>query len=219
MAFGESTPGTLNIRVQTSTGPQTFDVTDFGPYPLYSTAIISRSQNTEIRLFQYGRGGAVPGGTSVTGTKLDTNMESGNGQLDASSEMLIYSMRVVLPSNINLADAQAIFFQTYCVLYIATQKPTSEGGVEFYPAGGGVTGYTTQNAAETWTNGTPNAASSRVFAQPNYLSGLVSFSAAMEFPYSPSASWLSANWTGTIGGVTGGKIKFVLDGLRKRNVA
>lgn len=209
MAFGESTPGTLNIRVQTPNGPQTFDVTDFGPYPLYSTVVLGVSQTSEIRLFQYGRGGVVPGGGGATATKLDTNMESGNGQLDASSEMLIYSMRVILASAVVLADIKAMFTNIYNVLYIATQKPTTEGPLEFYPSGGGIDGYTTQNAAEKWTNGTPNAMASRVFAQPHFLSGLVSFSAAMEFPYSPSANWLTVSQ----------KVRFVLDGLRKRNVA
>lgn len=210
MAFGDSTPGTLNVRVQTPSGPQLFDVTDFGPYPLYSSVILSATQSTEIRYFQYGRGGNVPGGGGTTSaTKLDTNMESSNGQLDAAAEMLIYSMRILIPSNITLANMQNLFLFTYNVLYIATQKPSSEGPIDFYPAGGGIDGVTTQNAAEKWTNGQAKSTSSRVFAQPHYLSGLVSFSSAQEFP---NGALAQAN-------AYAPKVKFVLDGLRKRNVA
>ena len=201
-AFGEYTPGTVNVRVRTPNGVQSFDLTDFGPYPLWSTVTLGKTQSTEIVYFQYAKGSAKPGSSS-NGTKFDTNLESNSGQLGASDEMLIWAMRIILPPAITLADIQDIANKTYTALYIAISKPVAEGRLEFFPAGGGVYGVTTQNAAEAWTNGHPAAQSGRVFASPHYLGGITTFYAKQEFPVALS---LSATRDPCI----------VLDGLRRR---
>lgn len=206
MAFGESTPGTLNVRIRTPEGVKSFDVTDFGPYPLYSTVLLATTQSTEIRYFQYGRGSPKPGAGGTGGTKLDTNMEASNGQLDAAAEMLIYSMRIVLPPAIALADAKDLFTKTYSALFIASQKPSSEGRLEFYPAAGGIAGRTTKTDAEQWTNGIAAANAGRVFATPHYLPGITAFSVSQEWPNGALAMSTTAN------------VAVVLDGLRRRNV-
>jgi hypothetical protein len=206
MAFGDSTPGTLNVRIRTPEGVKAFDVTDFGPYPLFSTVRLATTQSAEIRYFQYGRGSPKPGAGGATATKLDTNMEASNGQLDAAAEMLVYSMRIILPPAIKLADVKDLFAKTYSALFIASQKPSTEGRMENYPAAGGIAGHTTKTDAEQWTNGSPQANAGRVFATPHYLPGITAFSVSQEFPNGALA--LSETQDLTI----------LIDGLRRRNV-
>ena len=60
-AFGQYTPGTINVKIRTPTGVQQIDITDFGPYPIWSTVTLSTTQSGEITYFQYGRGSPKPG--------------------------------------------------------------------------------------------------------------------------------------------------------------
>jgi len=165
--------------------------------------VLAKNQSTEIRYFGYSIGGTVPGGAAAT--KVDTNLLNGNGQLGAAEEMLIYSMRVILPPDISLGDIQDLLAKTYTAFYIAAQKPSAEGRLEFFPAGGGISGVTTRNEAEAWTNGAPQSIASRVFATPHYLAGTVTFWAAQEF--SAALAMAAAR-----------RVCIVLDGLRKRPV-
>lgn len=202
-AFGEFTPGTVNVKVKTPSGIMSFDLTDFGPYPIWSTVQLSTTQSTDITYFQYGRGSPLPGGGGANGTVLDTNLENNAGQLGAADEMLIWAMRILFPSNITLANLQDIINKTYTALYISIQKPVSEGRIEFFPAGGGISGTTVVTSAEQWTNGRPDASAGRVFASPHYLAGITTFYARQQFV---SALALS----------TTVKPCIVLDGLRRR---
>ena len=200
------TPGTINLRVRNAQGGyQEFDLADFGPYPLWSTARLAKTQATPLTFFNYAIGAAFTGGGGAVATKWETNVLNGNGQLGAAEEMLIYAVRVVLPSAILLADAQALMANVYLALYIAIQKPAAEGQVPFFPAGGGIYGVTQAQAAENWTNGVPASSAARVFATPHYLNGLVNFWAQTEFR---AALNLGATQDVTI----------VMDGLRKRPV-
>lgn len=200
------TPGTVNLRLRTPNGGyQEFDLADFGPYPLWSTARLAKTQQQPITYFNYAIGAAFTGGGGAIATKWETNILNGNGQLGAAEEMLIYSLRIIVPSTIVLADFQVLERNVYTALYIAIQKPAAEGQLSFFPAGGGIYGVTQAQAAELWTNGVPQSAAARVFATPHYLNGLVNFWAQQEFR---AALTLTATQDLTI----------VLDGLRKRPV-
>lgn len=202
-AFGESTPGTVNVRVRTPGGVMSFDLTDFGPYPLWSTATVAAPQSTELVYFQYGRGSPKPGAGGATGTKLDTNLDNNAGQLGAADEMLVWSMRIQLPNNITLNDIRELMAKTYNAMYISIQKPVSEGPIEFYPAAGGIFGTTTQNASENWTNGVPQSTAGRSFASPHYIGHITSFRVSQEF-IQPLAMAAARD------------VRVVLDGLRRR---
>ena len=205
MSDDQGTAGTVNVRIRSSDGSvQTFDIADFGPYPLWSSMVFAATQSAPLTLFNYAIGGSVPGGT--TATVYDTNLLTGNQQLGAAEEMLIYALRAVLPPDILLADAKDILKKCYLALYISTQKPAVEGQIGFFPAGGGIFGKTTQNAAEQWVNGLPAANASRVFATPHYLRGGVNF-------------WGQAQFSAALAMTTTAKVTVVADGLRKRPVA
>jgi hypothetical protein len=203
MAFGQSTPGTINVRINTPAGPKQFDITDFGPYPLYSSANIATTQATEIVYFNYSVGGPRSGVSGATATKLDTNMRSANGQLDASGEMLVYSMRIEFPPAIALADAQNLYTNVYSRLEIATEKPISEGPLSFYPQGGGLNFFGTGTSLNQVTNGQPTASAGRVFASPHYIGPITNFRVTEEF-----VATLSLTATTLL--------RIVLDGLRRR---
>lgn len=203
MAFGQSTPGTINVRLNTAAGAKQFDITDFGPYPLYSSAQIATTQATELVYFNYSTGQFVPG-TSTTATALDTNMRSGNGQLDASGEMLVYAMRVELPPAVTIADAQALQAGVYSRLEISTEKPISEGPLSFYPAGGGLWFSGTATNINQVINGVPAASSGRVFASPHYIGAITNFRVTQLFP------------NGALALGTTAKLRIILDGLRRR---
>lgn len=212
-AFGQYTPGTINVKIRTPTGVQQIDITDFGPYPIYATATLSATQSSELSYFQVGTGGTKPG-TTITNTKLDTNLRQG-GNLDPSGEMLIYSLRINVTtsqgstttptiSSVPIADMNQLFAKTYSDLTISTDKPLTEGPLDFYPAGGGIFGVTTQSEAENWTNGQPQSTASRVFASPHYLPPLVNFRVTQQF--FPNALALA----------TTRDLRVTLDGLRRR---
>lgn len=204
MAFGQSTPGTINVRINTPQGPKQFDITDFGPYPLYSSASLAATQSTEVVYFNYSVGGPRSGGgTAATATKLDTNMRSANGQLDASGEMLVYSMRIEFPPALSLADAQNLYTNTYSRLEIATEKPISEGPLTYYPQGGGIYMQTTGTSQTQVTNGFPQAAAGRVFASPHYIGPITNFRVTQEYI---AALSITANTL----------LRITLDGLRRR---
>ena len=216
MAFGDTTPGTINVAIKTPQGVKRFDLTDFGPYPLWSSAIYSTTQSSLMTFFQYARGSPKPGAAAGTnGPKLDTNIESAAGPLSASDEMLIWSMRIeFFPSitssaaaAIAIADMRELTYKPYTALYIAISKPASEGPVTFFPQGGGVYGATTQNAAEHWTNGVPAATAGRVYASPHYLGPQTPFRVEQEFPIA-ALSLAAATTSGRI----------TVDGLRRRAV-
>lgn len=211
-AFGQYTPGTINVKIRTPQGVQQIDITDFGPYPIYSTATLSKTQQSEITYFQYASGGQKPGSTS-TATKLDTNLRQAS-QLDPSGEMLIYSMRIeVTPSeggsatptisSTTLDDMNQLVGKIYNSLQISTEKPLSEGPLTFYPQGGGIFGVTTQTESENWTNGQPQATASRVYAAPHYLPPLTNFRVVQEFLPTLALSLTR-------------DLRVVLDGLRRR---
>lgn len=206
MADNAGTAGTVNVRIRQGGQDYTFDIADFGPYPLFSSMVFATTQSAELTAFNYAIGGNISGTSSTQATKYDTNMLSGNQQLGAAEEMLVYALRAVLPPDITLADIKDVLKKTYVAVYISTQKPAIEGQIGFFPAGGGIAGQSTNNASEQWTNGHPAASAGRVFASPHYLRGGVNFWGQATFQ---SALSLSA----TV------KLTMVLDGLRKRPVA
>lgn len=213
-AFGEYTPGTVNVRLRTPSGVMSFDLTDFGPYPIWSTALVANNQATVLTYFQYGIGSPMPGGgAGVNATKVDTNLQNNAGQLSASDEMLIWALRIVLAPDIDLLTIQDFLKKTYTALYIAIQKPTAEGRVEFFPAGGGISGSTVATGQEQWTNGRPGANDGRTFASPHYLGGITTFYAQQEFPIEALAGDYNATPADPKKNL---RVCLVLDGLRRR---
>lgn len=203
MAFGEFTPGTININVRGPDGKLlTFDVSDYGPYPIYSAVDVATTASTPITFFQFGFGSTRPSNGGAA-TKWDTNLQSNAGTLGAVDEMLIWSMRIAFEPAINRADILDSLEKVYYALHIATEKPTAEGDGSYFPAGGGAYGVTTQSATEVWVNGVPAASASRVFAQPHYLPGIVQFYGRLEPKAALALSAVREH-------------KWTLDGLRRR---
>lgn len=215
-AFGEYTPGTVNVRLRTPSGVMSFDLTDFGPYPLWSTCLLQNTQSTIMTYFQYGIGSPIPGGGGSTATKLDTNLQNNAGQLSASDEMLIWAMRIIIAPDVDLETIQDLLKKTYTALYIAIQKPTAEGRIEFFPAGGGISGTSVATGQQQWTNGRPGANDGRTFASPHYLGGITTFYAQQEFPIAPLAGDYNDEPLDPKNNL---RVVLVLDGLRRRPVA
>lgn len=137
-------------------------ITDWGDYPVYSSAAWAAedlAQMNETFLFNYQVGAA--GGLPVTGARItyaDTNMP-GTGQLPMGHQMLVYSLQVIPHEFAYVADGKAnplnltpeatvstaywkfrkIFYQTMLHLVVEQTKSFVEGRLDHFPAGGGFT--------------------------------------------------------------------------------
>ncbi len=209
-------PGTLNVTWTDQTGAkQIASIADFGHYPIYSTATLSATQQSQLTYFQTSVGGNKPG-TTVSNTRIDTNMTT-NGQLDSYGEMLVYALRVEITtsqgstasptiSSAPLGDINQFFAKLYQSFTTSTEKPLVEGDIAMFPSAGGPFGVTTQNAAEAWTNGYPSSNAGRQLASPIFIPGLTNFRVD-QFSL-PNA----------LACATTRDIRITLDGLRKKAV-
>lgn len=209
-------PGTLNVTWQDQNGQvRSASIADFGHYPLYSTATIAKTQTSPLTYFNQPVGGNKPGTSGVANTRLDTNMTT-SGQLDSYGEMLVYALRIEVCtsegasatpviSSAPLDDMNQLFGKVYSAFTTSTEKPLIEGDLALFPAGGGIYGVTTQNAAESWNNGVPQSIAGRQIQSPVYIPGLTNFRVDQQFLPSLSLS-------------TSRDLRITLDGLRKKAV-
>lgn len=179
---------------------------DLGPYPLWSAGVFATTQSSDLTIFQYAKGSGNVAGTSTLSTIYDTNVDNPTGQLLSMEQMVVYALRVMFPADIPLADAKDILNKVYYAHKVGGGgKAAAEGPVGLFPAGGGIAGITTQNAAEAWTNGHPSSAAVRAFAQPFAIDGAITIAGTFQFG---SALSLAATR----------KIHVVADGMRSRYV-
>lgn len=217
MANGNSAiPGTLNVTWTDSSGQvRSASIADFGHYPLYSTATVAKAASAPLTYFNSPVGGPKPGAATVSNTRLDTNMTT-SGQLDSYGEMLVYALRIEVTtsegasatptiSSCILDDMNQLFAKVYSAFTTSTEKPLIEGPLALFPAGGGIYGVTTQNAAESWVNGQPQSIAGRQIQSPVFIPGLTNFRVDQQFLPAVALS-------------TTRDLRITLDGLRKKAV-
>jgi len=137
---------------------------DVGQYPLYSTVCVAAAQATDLRMFSYKLGDALPGAIAgAIATELETNMEVG-GQI-GSGMMRVESIGLswwaygpativaaaYYPTSLDVArfDAHSMF------RFEVNGKVFAHGRFTMFPAGHGLYGSTDLNNAEIMSNGVP----------------------------------------------------------------
>ena len=130
--------------------------------------------------------------------------------------MLVYALRIEVCtsegnsatpviSSAPLDDMNQLFGKVYSAFTTSTEKPLIEGDLALFPAGGGIYGVTTQNAAESWNNGVPQSIAGRQIQSPVYIPGLTNFRVDQQFL--PALAMTTTR-----------DLRITLDGLRKKAV-
>lgn len=147
--------------------------------------------------------------TGTTKTKLQTNMVRGN-QFPPPRCLLLISIGFYFSSDVAKTDIDAILKSCYMQFKI-DDKIFHEGLLWLFPAGGGLTGVSTQNGESVYTNGIPSPAFTRRYdSWSKYIAPLQQFSMEIIFENPPTMS-------GTEGD-PGLNMVIVLDGLTDRSV-
>lgn len=169
---------------------------------MFPIATIAAGQIADTYLFQYRRGGQVPGqAVGQTATVADTNMP-GVGQLPMGHQMLVYSLQVI-PDEFADADNRTqitpepfvasavwkwrkIMHQTWLELVVEQTKSFVEGRLDHFPQGGGLLfdsfNYTDGAEVYTLNNGMKGWHATRRLAMPIHLGSLENFYVVLKWP-------------------------------------
>lgn len=173
MGYVGVAPGTTTITMPDG---QTVALSDWIDDKLYGTIQLINGQNNQIIAFSNGRSQPIPGGTRIQ-TRVDTNIpRGGETGLPKDWEMLVYgwgiklvrAMRADNNGNIVLPDgngalsdpvSQRTYFNIDRVTFFEyryNDKQYTQGVIQDYPQGGGISLVTTNAAREQVTNGLPS---------------------------------------------------------------
>jgi hypothetical protein len=200
------------IRSVTLPTGETYTMSDWGDYPLYSRAQIQVDQVQDVTIFNYTASQEIPGGAAgVRATIADTNMPQ-PGQLPLRHQMVVFAVQCrfdeadsdtagLVRQPVTVAEGIAkwnnIVQNIYFQLVVENTKPYVEGPVTAFPAGGGLyliksdhlegccpTPSPTPSiwAAYNINNGEPGAHASRRLAQPLHLGSMENFVGTFRFP-------------------------------------
>lgn len=235
--------GTLTVRVRGVPFPIEF--ADWTHDRLFHTVELQAGDSTEILAFIGGVGSPIPGG-SRTLTEIDTNIpRSGDTGLQEGWEMLIYSIQVGItrewattgtpqladdathlsrPAHVGGADPAVLaggitfdFLRKVFHRFQVNQKVQSEGSVDKYPQGSGISVFGTTTALEVANNGIPSPRDQAAFVLPIWLRPNIGFVARIK-PVAALENTLLTNWSGLAAPSLGFDVKETLEGLVKRPV-
>lgn len=158
------------------------------------------NQSTELLFFRNSIGDAIAGDSSTNLTKYDTNLQQRDG-LPPGWAAMVYYFSVWFPQTMTLANMQDVQAKTLFELIIgSTDKVLDDGQMIHYATGGGISGVTTQNATEQWSNGVPAAGARNAYLVPHFIPSdpRVPFQVRTSFPAaalaqgSTRSTWYSA---------------------------
>jgi hypothetical protein len=173
MGYVGVAPGTTTITLPDGT---TVALSDWIDDKLFGTVQLNNGQTNEIIAYSNGRSQPIPGGTRIQ-TRADTNIpRNGETGLPKDWEMLVYgwgwklvrAIRADNNGNVVLGDGngalsdpvdQRTFFGIDRVTsfeYRYNDKQYSQGTLQEYPQGHGISLVTTNAAREQVTNGVPS---------------------------------------------------------------
>jgi hypothetical protein len=170
MGYVGVAPGTTTIKLQDGT---TIALSDWIDDKFYGTVQLNNGQNNQVIAFSNGRSQPIPGGTRIQ-TRVDTNVpRNGETGLPKDFEMLVYGWgwklvratrpdegqtQPSLPSYSDPVD-QRTYFDLDRVLFFQynyNDKKYTEGTMQEYPQGHGMSLTTTNPAREQVVNGVPS---------------------------------------------------------------
>jgi len=148
-----------------------------------------------------------PSGTA-TKTKLETNMQQGNSF--PPPKCLLIEQIGFIPSGDMLPSDWIALVKNCYIEFRIDDKIFHEGHLDYFPAGAGIMGVSTQTGFATITNGFPTPVASRRYGPwAKYIAPLQRFSLSILFPETtPTISALGP----------GLNVRIVLDGLTDRSV-
>jgi hypothetical protein len=129
--------------------------------PLYDTYVAAAAANTptEIQFFTEAR--------SATKGLNRTNLLQAQ-RLEAPKSFLVHAIRVAFSPDMAFADILA-FYKNYILRFIVGDDEYAVGGLEFFPAGAGLSGIASDGAGsaiEHYVNGLPDPRAINVFEHP-----------------------------------------------------
>lgn len=147
-------------------------------------------------------------GNGTGKTIADTNVTTGR-KLDAPEAFAVMGIGMRFGENILLADLLTIY-NTFDLEFYIGNKWYNRGPVWFYPAGGGIAGFSQQSNAVALTNGVTGKFNRHTLAINIIIDNQASFFGQF--------NGNSVTLTAAGSGGTGANIKMVLDGLHARGV-
>jgi hypothetical protein len=216
-------------------GGLSYDINDFGHYPLWSTHAGITSQNQgPIDGFTYSKGESIPGTANRVARELDTNLKASSPGLGYQEEMMIFSLMLELPQlpldqgDPLLQDADHLLIRDFQTIYentlfqlLVSEKVYNEGTIGRYPFGGGLWGVSDINGHEMLNNGAPTHRAQKPLAIPIHIQALEPFYTTLKFPYG-NVGELFNTWDTTDAEnpvQVGYDVRAWLDGIRRRAVA
>lgn len=182
---------------------------DRGPWIYYDLVQVNASAASPSSLnpFSVPIGGQDPI-VSTQKTKLQTNMQRGN-QFPPPRCLVMMMLGFYFSDQMLKSDIDLVLNSCYIEFRI-DDKIFWEGLLWKFPAGFGLTGFTTQNGQSGFTNGIPAPQFSRRYGEySKYIAPLQQFSLNIIFPGTPPT--FSANGVGW-------QMYCILDGLTDRAV-
>lgn len=248
--------GTLTVRVRGVPFPIEF--ADWTHDRLYHTVELQGLDSTEIRAFVGGVGSAIPGGSRTLTEVDTNIPRSGDTGLQDGWEMLIYSIQIGITretiantSAVSLQDTSAQqlsrpahvggydpaytaggvmfdFLRKTFHRFAVNQKVQSEGPVEEYPQGSGISVFGTTTSLEVANNGNPSPRDQSAFVLPIWLRPNIAYTsvlkpaAALGLQSVPAGTGFAqgyADWSGLSGTlISTFDVRVTLEGLLKRPV-
>ena len=149
--------------------------------------------------------GSVDPITNTQKTKLQTNMRRSN-QFPPPQCLIVFAIEVYFASTMQKSDIDLWIAGCYLEFKI-DEKIFHEGFLWQFPAGGGLSGVSTNNAESVYTNGIPAPQYTRRYdGWSRYIAPNQQFSLSVNFPGTPPTT------TGT------SQVIFTLDGITDRSV-
>lgn len=191
------------------------NVLDRGPWLIYDTQAFNQAQGLpqSVNFFSVPIGGTVLTGpfTATPKTKLQTNMKRQN-QLPQPQRFLMRQLGFYFTASTALIDQIGVMENCY-IQFKIDEKTYHEGLIEFFPAGFGTTGFSTQGNQQVWGNGQATITARRDFGSySRVISDALTFSLELVFPI---AAYTAAT---TAAGGFGITLVAFLDGILDRLV-
>ena len=195
------------MAIQAITLPtgETFTISDWGDYPIWSRAQMIAAQAQAVTLFNYVEAAAVPGGIALAGTatKLDTNLEQASS-LPLDHQMVVFSCQIKYDevdsnaagaiqqaANPALGMGQWASIESNCLFEftVGNTHPFLQGPLNQFPSGAGY--YQQQWASPAFAattpiqyypcNGMPTFEAARALALPIHIGPLQTFKGRLSF--------------------------------------
>lgn len=142
-----------------------------GNRPLYSSCIFGSNQSVDSVLFRYSKGEKVTGAnnSAVNADERHTNCTY-SGVMADSDDMTVYSIAVEFEADIPQAALLSLMDDIYGEFYSQSERVIYDGLARHFPGGSGIGGYSNVNAAQSLSNGEPNANTRTVLNVPIKIS-------------------------------------------------